>query len=177
MAKQQNDKSAYVWALTRISLGLIFLWAFFDKLFGLGFSTCRDAKTDVVSTMCEKAWVNGGSPTEGFLKFAAKGPFEGFYNSLAGNGFIDILFMSGLLLIGFALVAGIGMKIATVSGAILLMMMWTAVLPPEHHPFLDDHIIYSLVLVGLLLVNNRQKWGLRDWWVGQPIVKQYPVLE
>ena len=35
-------KALYALALARISLGLIFLWAFFDKLWGLGFATCRD---------------------------------------------------------------------------------------------------------------------------------------
>jgi hypothetical protein len=71
---KNNDKTPYVLAVARISLGLTMLWAFFDKLWGLGFSTCRDAKTGVVTQMCSKAWVNGGSPTTSFLKFAAKGP-------------------------------------------------------------------------------------------------------
>ena len=30
-----------IWGLTRISIGLVFLWAFFDKLFALGFATGR----------------------------------------------------------------------------------------------------------------------------------------
>lgn len=175
--KQKEDKSLYAWALARISLGLILLWAFFDKLIGLGFTTCRDAKTDAVTVMCENAWVEGGSPTTGFLKFAAKGPLEGFYSSLAGNTLVDILFMAGLFLIGFALVLGIGMKIATLSGVLLMLMMWSAVLPGENNPVLDDHIINIIILIGLLLANDRQKWGLRNWWVKQPLVKRYPVLE
>ncbi|MEO5627993.1 MAG: hypothetical protein ABIQ89_03825 [Candidatus Saccharimonadales bacterium] len=179
MVKKTNlqDKSLYVWAVARISLGLIMLWAFFDKLFGLGFATCRAADTGVVTTMCQKAWVNGGSPTLGFLKFGTSGPLESFYKSLAGNTAVDVLFMSGLLLIGLALVLGIGMKIATVAGSALLLMMWSAVLPPENHPILDDHLIYILVLMGLLLSNSQQKWGLRNWWVKQPIVKRLPILE
>ena len=52
-----------IWGLTRISLGLIFIWAFLDKTFGLGFATCRNTKTEVVDMMCSTAWVNGGSPT------------------------------------------------------------------------------------------------------------------
>lgn len=172
-----NDKSPYFWALARIALGLTFLWAFFDKLLGLGFATCRDAKTDAVTMLCEKAWVNGGSPTSGFLKFGTKGPFAEFYQSLAGNGFIDVLFMAGLLLIGFALVAGIGMRLATVSGVLLLMMMWMALMLPENNPILDDHIIYSIVLLGLLAANKRQVWGLRNWWIKQPLVKRLPILE
>lgn len=173
----KNDKSPYFWAVTRIALGFVFLWAFFDKLLGLGFATCRDAKTDAVTVLCEKAWLNGGSPTAGFLEFGTKGPLADFYQSLAGNAFIDVLFMAGLLLIGFALIVGIGMKLATVSGVLLLMMMYSALLLPENNPVVDDHVIYSLVLLGLLAANRRQVWGLRNWWVKQSLVKRLPILE
>ncbi len=172
-----NDKSLYFLAVARIVLGLTFLWAFFDKLFGLGFATCRDIKTDTVTVLCEKAWVNGGSPTTGFLKFATRGPLADFYQGLAGNAFIDILFMGGLLFIGFALVVGIGMRIATVSGVLLMMMMWSSMILPENNPLLDEHVIYSVVLLALLAANSSQKWGLRSWWVRQPLVKRFPVLE
>lgn len=174
---KNNDKTPYVLAVARISLGLTMLWAFFDKLWGLGFSTCRDAKTGVVTQMCSKAWVNGGSPTTSFLKLATKGPLASFYHGLAGNGFIDVLFMAGLLLIGLALVTGIGMKIATFTGSLLFLMMWSAVLPPANHPFLDDHIVYIIVLWALYTSNSQQKWGLRDWWVKQDLVKKMPILE
>ncbi len=30
-------------------------------------------------------------------------------------------------------------------------MMWSAVLPPENNPFMDDHLIYAQVLVVLAL--------------------------
>jgi thiosulfate dehydrogenase [quinone] large subunit len=176
-AKKDKNNAPYFLALARITLGFTFLWAFFDKLFGLGFATCRDPKTEVVTNMCSKAWINGGSPTAGFLKGATRGPFESFYQSLAGNGFIDVLFMAGLLLIGLALIAGIGMRIATISGTLLLLMMWSATLLPENNPVIDDHIIYSLVLLTLLAANSEQKWGLRGWWVNQSLVKRFPVLE
>ena len=171
-----EDKSLIAWALLRISLGSIFLWAFFDKLFGLGFATCRDAKTGAVATMCEKAWLNGGSPTDGFLKFAAKGPLENFYHSLVGNTLIEWLFMLGLLLIGASLVLGIATKIATLSGIVMMLMMWSATLLPENNPVVDDHIIYALVLFGILLNRNNQKWSLSNWWSKLPIVKQVPLL-
>lgn len=175
--KKVGDSTPFAWAALRISIGAIFLWAFFDKLFGLGFATCRDAKTDVVTTMCSKAWLEGGSPTYGFLKMAAKGPFAEFYNGLAGNHLIDWLFMMGLLLIGFALVAGIGVKIATMTGSLLLFMMWTAVLPPENNPVLDDHLVYIIALFGVYSANSSQVWGLRKWWVSQEVVKDFPILE
>ncbi len=172
-----NEKSFFVLALARIALGLTFLWAFLDKLMGLGFATCRDAKTDAVTMFCEKAWVNGGSPTSGFLQFGTKGPLAGFYQSLAGNAVIDFLFMAGLLLIGVALIAGIAMRLATISGTLLLLMMWSSMLLPENNPIIDEHIIYSLVLLSLLASNSQQRLGLRSWWVRLPVVKRFPVME
>ena len=175
--KTTNDRSVYAWALLRITLGATFLWAFFDKLFGLGFATCRNAKTDVVTTMCKASWAKGGSPTTGFLKFAAKGPFADFYHNLAGNKLIDILFMGGLLLIGTALITGIAIRLAAITGSLLLFMMWTAALWPANNPVLDDHIIYIIALFGIYAANDRQVWGLRNWWNKQPISKSLSFLQ
>src|SRR3989344_2288816 len=105
------SKKDYLWAVLRIFLGLIFLWAFFDKLIGLGFTTCRlETGIDV---MCEDAWLNGGSPTYGFLKFGTHGPFATLYQAMAGNAFVDWLFMMGLLLIGITLTFGFLVRAAS----------------------------------------------------------------
>lgn len=172
-----GDKSLYAWAVLRISLGFTFLWAFFDKLYGLGFSTCRDAKTQVIAHSCKAAWINGGSPTKGFLSHATKGPFASFYQHLSGHVWVDTLFMAGLLGLGIALTLGIGMRIAVVTGSLLLLMMWSAALWPANHPFLDEHLIYIVILFGLYHVNKQQKWGLRAWWVKQDLPKRFPILE
>lgn len=176
-AKKKISTSAYVWALTRISLGAVFLWAFFDKLIGLGFATCRDEQ-GAVNTLCEKAWLEGGSPTLGFLKFGtADSPFADVFQSMAGNVFVDWLFMIGLLGIGVALILGVGMRIAAYSAATMMTLMYLAAWQPDNNPLIDDHIIYGLVAVGLWLVNDDQVWGLGKWWKKQDIVKQYPVLK
>jgi len=171
------DKSLYAWAVLRISLGFTFLWAFFDKLYGLGFSTCRDAKTQVITHGCKAAWIKGASPTKGFLEHATKGPFAHVFQNLSGHVWVDTLFMTGLLGLGIALTLGIGMRIAVVTGSILLLFMWSAALWPATNPFLDDHLIYIVILLGLLWSNKQQKWGLRNWWVKQDVVKRLPILE
>jgi thiosulfate dehydrogenase [quinone] large subunit len=151
--------------LTRLSLGWIFVWAFLDKTFGLGYAT-----------ESKDAWLDGGSPTEGFLSFAAKGPFKDFYNDIAGAAWADWLFMLGLLGIGAALMLGVFMRLAAWSGALLLVMMWSAVLPPENNPFMDDHIVYALVLL-LLAEMGAGRWlGLGGWWERQHAVQKNPVL-
>lgn len=154
-----------VWALARIALGLIFLWAFVDKVFGFGFSTPP-----------ERSWLNGGSPTRGFLTNVG-GPFAGVFNAVAGNVVIDWLFMLALLGVGVALVLGIGTRLAAVSGAVLMLLMWAASLPLDNHPFLDDHIVYALVLVGLALERAGQTWGLGRWWSTLPVVRRARWLE
>jgi thiosulfate dehydrogenase [quinone] large subunit len=175
--KQSGITAAYVWGITRISLGLIFLWAFFDKLWGLGYATCTNPKTGDVSKFCDNAWINGGSPTSGFLNSATKGPFADFFQSLAGNAFVDWLFMLGLLGLGLALVLGIFMRLATVLASVLLLLMYLAVIPPKNHPFIDDHIIYIFVLMGLWLVNDDQKIGMGSKWAKTDLAKRFPILK
>ena len=128
-------KVHYAIGILRIILGLIFLWAFFDKLFGLGFATPYD-----------KGWIEGNSPTYGFL-MSTKGPFAPLFQAIAGNVIIDMLFMIGLLLIGLTLVIGIMVNIAGYSGSLMIFLMWLAVLPPKNHPILDEHIVYIFVLI------------------------------
>ena len=156
----------YVLGLTRIAMGWIFLWAFLDKTFGLGFATVK-----------EKAWLAGGSPTTGFLTAAVKGPFASFYNSLAGNVFVDWLFMLGLLLIGISLILGIFNKLATYSGCLLLLLMFSAVMPPSNNPFVDDHIIYILVLLLLNLSNAGDHLGLGKSFSKTSLVRKFRFLE
>ncbi|GAB1817589.1 DoxX family membrane protein [Herbidospora sp. RD11066] len=143
--------SARVWAVARIALGWIFLWAFLDKLFGLGFGTPG-----------EKSWLNGGSPTTGFLTNAG-----GFYGSLAGHWWVDVLFMAGLLGVGAALILGIGMRVAAGAGTLMLLLMWGAALPLTTNPFLDDHIVYAIVLIGLAAGNAGDTWGFGRQWAAR----------
>jgi thiosulfate dehydrogenase [quinone] large subunit len=155
----------YTLAGLRLALGWIFLWAFLDKLFGLGFAT----KT-------EQAWINGGSPTKGFLGNAVQGPFENLYHSIAGAAWADWLFMTGLAAIGTALILGIGIRLAAIAGGLLLVLMWTAVLPPENNPFMDDHLIYAAVLAVLALTAAGDTLGLGKQWAKLPIVQKNPWL-
>ena len=155
-----------IWGILRLSMGWIFLWAFLDKVFGLGFTTAP-----------EKAWLEGVSPTYGYLANATHGPFAGIFKAMAGMVVVDWLFMVGLLLIGLSLMLGIGVRVAAYSGSLLLFFMFLAAsLPPEHNPIIDEHIIYILVL---LLIAHRPvgAWlGFGGWWAKQPVVKNKPYL-
>jgi len=164
-----------VLAVLRIAFGFTFLWAFLDKTFALGFSTGTSPE-GTVDRFGDAAWIHGGSPTEGFLAFGAEGPFKDFYNSIAGAAWADWLFMIGLLGIGVALTLGVGMRIAAAGGALLYVLMWTVVLPPENNPVIDDHILGALTLIALALVYAGDTWGLGRRWSSTDAVQKFPAL-
>ena len=175
-AAEQPTTTAYrVLAVLRIGFGLTFLWAFLDKTFALGFHTGYDEAGNL-DRFGDAAWINGGSPTEGFLAFGADGPFKEFYNSIAGAAWADWLFMLGLLGIGLALTLGAGMRIAAAAGALLYVLMWTVVLPPENNPVLDEHLLGAVTLVALAMFHAGDTWGLGRWWSQKPLVMKHPVL-
>jgi thiosulfate dehydrogenase (quinone) large subunit len=153
--------------LTRLALGLIFLWAFIDKVFGLGFAT-----------EAGKAWIDGVSPTAGYLSFATYGPLAGIFQAMSGNTLVDILFMLGLLGVGTGLALGIKVKISSSAGIAMLTLMYLSALPPEHHPLIDEHIVYILILASFIATPEVGGWiGLGKWWSKHPLVKKYPGLQ
>lgn len=166
----------YAWAVARLSVGFVFLWAFFDKLFALGYSTGTDRETGVIDRFGDAAWINGGSPTTGYLS-GVTGPFQGWFEPLAGAAWADWLFMLGLLAIGGALMLGIGMRIAAAAGALLLVFMWMASLPLDTNPFMDDHLVYAVVLIGLAAVHAGNTLGLGRPWCRTELVRRHPTLQ
>jgi thiosulfate dehydrogenase (quinone) large subunit len=176
-----------VWGVLRLLMGWTFLWAFVDKLFGLGFATGRDVETGAIVFGGPDAWINGGSPTAGVLGFAVKGPFKGFYQSITGfqmgaagptsPAWVDWVFMLSMLAIGLALILGIGVKLASIGGAIWMVIFFTATaIWPEHNPFVDEHVIEFVVLVGLFLANAGRHLGFGRWWERMALVRKHPIL-
>lgn len=141
----------------RILIGWTFLWAFIDKVFGLGFTTPS-----------ERAWINGGAPAQGFMK-NLEGPTAAFFANIAGP-WADWLFMAGLLGIGVAMVAGAGLKIAAWSGTLLLAFMYLAQLPIGQagmgftNPVTDSHWIEAVLLLVSAYGLAGDTWGLGRWW-------------
>lgn len=142
---------AYSFASLRLLTGFVFLWAFLDKTFGFGYATPSG-----------KGWIDGGSPTKGFLSGVAAGPMESTFHSWAGDTWADWLFMAGLLGIGLALIGGIALRLAAVAGTAMMALMWVAEWPPAKHlsdgtasmstnPFADYHLVYAVVLIALAL--------------------------
>jgi thiosulfate dehydrogenase [quinone] large subunit len=161
-------------AVTRIATGFIFLWAFLDKTFGLHYST----GAAVAGAEPSLAWIEGGTPSQGFMTYAAVGPFKDTFASMAGTA-SDWLFMLGLLGIGVAVMLGVGLRIAAVAGTIMMVLMWVAewpLLQGSTNPVVDYHLIYALVLIVCATLLAGDTWGLGRWWANLPVVQRAPWL-
>ncbi|MGW2894012.1 hypothetical protein ACWDAO_05055 [Streptomyces sp. NPDC001212] len=167
---------AYTLASLRILTGFVFLWAFLDKVFGLGYATASG-----------KGWIDGGSPTKGFLSSVAVGPMESTFHSWAGQTWADWLFMLGLLAIGVAVMTGVALRPAAVAGTAMMALMWIAEWPPARHlsngapsmstnPFADYHLIYAVALVAVAAAGAGATWGLGRLWARLLIVRDHTWL-
>ena len=72
--------------------------------------------------------------------------------------------MAGLMLIGLALLTGVGVRIAGYGGTALVLMMWLSHLPPSSNPLIDQHTVYAVLLTGLATVSAGQWVGLGRQW-------------
>ena len=156
-----SSPESSVWVLLRVILGWLYLWAFFDKTFGLGFATAA-----------ENAWLAGGSPTFGFLTYATKGPFAELFQSLAGSQVVDMLFMLGILFVGVSLVSGVAVRLGALTGATFSILFYVAgFMPPEHNPVVDEHIVYLILFLYLVYAAPSSQYDLSQWWRRLPIVR------
>jgi thiosulfate dehydrogenase [quinone] large subunit len=117
----------------------------------------------------------------------AVGPFESLFHSWAGAAWADWTFMVGLLAIGVALILGVGLRVAAVSGTAMMLLMWAAEWPLAKftsageptmsvNPFVDYHIIYALALIALAVTYAGHAWGLGRQWARLPFVQRHRWL-
>jgi thiosulfate dehydrogenase [quinone] large subunit len=164
-----------VLAVARVAIGFTFLWAFVDKLFGFGFSTPSS-----------RAWINGGTPAQGFIK-SIDGPFKDVFQIFA-NPVGDWLFMAGLLGIGVAMIVGAGLRIAAVTGTLLMLFMFMAEWPSatalvdgklvsgSTNPVVDSHWHEALLLIIAAVTLAGDTWGVGKWWRSLGVVKRHGWL-
>ena len=153
-------------AVLRLATGFIFLWAFFDKTFGLGYATPP-----------ERAWINGGAPSQGFLTSdAVVGPLKPFFTAIASPT-TDVLFMVGMIAIGVAVMLGIGLRVSAVVGTVIMLAMYLAEWPfganaASNNPVVDYHIIYALALIVCASLAAGDTWGFGRPWKSLPFVRR-----
>ncbi len=155
--EQPNDRRNPVkWATfaLRMAIGWVFLWAGAIKLY------------NEITT--------GKSATAGYLQFATYGPFAGFFQAMAGNPVVNALLVWGLLLVGIALILGAATRFAAISGIIMMMLMYFSALPPANNPFMDDHIIYAMLLGYLAVAGSGRFLGVDALVEKFRVVKAFP---
>ncbi|RKN05830.1 DoxX family membrane protein [Streptomyces radicis] len=163
-------------AALRIATGIVFLWAFLDKAFGFGYATSS-----------ENAWINGGQPAAGYLGSVAGGPMESTYNAWAGDVWVDWMYMAGMLGLGLALVAGIGLRVTAVAGTLMMLFLWAGEFPPAKHlsdgtptmsanPAVDHHVVYAVAMIVVAACSAGRVWGLGRAWERLPLVRRFPWL-
>lgn len=163
-------KGGRVLAVLRLATGFVFLWAFLDKTFGLGFATSP-----------ERAWIAGGTPSQGFLRSdSVTGPLKEFFASIASPA-TDVLFQLAMLGVGAAVMLGIGLRVSAVVGSFLMVLMYLAEWPfaantASTNPLVDYHIIYALALIVLAVLSAGDTWGAGAWWRKLPVVQRFPWL-
>ncbi len=141
--------------LMRLVFGWIFVWSGFDKLIR-------------------------GFDSSGFLVNATQGPLHSWFVSLGGNtaatDVINPLVVWGQILIGLALIFGVGTRFALFWAAAMVFMFYLAQFPPANNPFMDDHLVY-IVMFGLLgALGAGRILGVDAIIERLPWVRKMPVL-
>ena len=152
------DKLGNKWlAVTRVTIGWLFLYAGITKVL-------------------DPTWSAGG-----FAKSAKT--FSSMYAFFASPGQIDwVNFVNqwGLTLIGISLILGIGVRLSSSLGAVLMMFYYFPTLEfpyaGEHSYIVDEHVIYASLLIYLAAVRAGRVWGLEGWF-GETFLKKFPEFQ
>lgn len=142
--------------LLRISMGWLMLYAGITKVLN-------------------PAW-----SAEGYLKGTKT--FTGLYGWFASPGILPAInFVNewGLTLLGVSLILGIGVRLSSILGAVLMLLYYFPVLtfPYVAHSYLvDEHIIYGFALLVLAATRAGRVYGLENWCSNLPICSKFPQL-
>ncbi len=152
-----NKKEKLVLLLLRLSLGWIFLYAGFTKV-------------------TNPAWT-----AEGFLKGSQT--FPDLYKLFTEPSLlptVNFLNEWGQLLLGISLIVGIGVRLSSILGVILMVLYY---LPQLTFPYVgktayivDDHVIFALVLIYFAVIKAGRVYGLEEWCSNLPICKKIPKI-
>ena len=117
----------------------------------------------------------------GYLKGAKT--FAGLYQWLASPEILPVInFINewGLTLLGISLILGVGVRLASILGAVLMLLYYFPILdfpyPGQHSFIVDEHIIYALVLLLFAIFRAGRIWGLGSSCLKLPICSKFPRL-
>lgn len=102
----------------------------------------------------------------------------GFYESLTQPGilsFVNFLNEWGLTLLGISLILGLFVRISSLCGVLLMILYYIPILNfpyvGEHSYLIDEHIIFSLVLIFFFVIRAGRTWGLDG-----KLIEKYPAF-
>ncbi|MFJ4223282.1 hypothetical protein [Microbacterium sp. NPDC089695] len=150
--------------LLRITLGLVYLWPFVDKMFGFGFATPPEGSV-----------LAGGSPSTGYLSHT-EGAFADVFRAMAGNPLVDVLFMLGLGAVGIALVTGVCLHLAAIGGTFVMGGIYLSSVPLANNPLIDEHIVFIVLGWLLATLGAGTIAGLGAWWQRLSLVRRHRWL-
>ena len=108
--------------------------------------------------------------------------FLGFYGWLLSPNIlptVNLVNEWGLTLLGISLILGIGVRLSSVLGALLMSLYYVPLGFPHPNPhsyIVDEHIIYLAILLYFATIRAGRVWGLENWCSNLPICSQYPKL-
>jgi thiosulfate dehydrogenase [quinone] large subunit len=167
-----NGRAMNVAALLRITLGLVYLWAFVSQGFGITYTNSTTSSTGEVSygwhfdVDADAGWISSGfthSPTGPYVD-KTHGPLSFIPKDLP-TGLDDLGWMFAIGGLGVALTLGICMGIAGWGGFLLNILLWFSSFPPTSNPVFDaTHTTLALALLLLMYLHAGDRWGLGRWW-------------
>ncbi len=138
--------------LLRVSLGWVFFYAGITKVLNPAWSAA------------------------GYLSSAKT--FPNFFQWLTNPNilpFTNFINEWGLTLLGASLILGVGMKLSTILGAILMLLYYFPILEfphiPEAHAYIvDEHIVYAITLIVLGKMRAGKIYSLESWFAKIPVL-------
>ena len=142
----------------RITLGWMYFWAGITKV-------------------VDPTWSAAGF-LKGAKTFSGMFAWFGSPNLLPLTNFINEW---GLTLLGISLILGIGIRLSSKLGVLLMVLYYLPILDfpyPNTHAFLvDEHIIYIAALLVLGSIQTGRFWGIGGHIAALPLFVKYPKLQ
>lgn len=121
----------------------------------------------------EKVFTSGGWNATGYLQNVTTGPFAATFAAWSGP-VVNNLVIWGEVLIGIALILGIGVRWAAFWGAVMALFFYLSQLPPEHG-WISELVIYVLLFITLMTSRVGMVLGV-DTYLAR-YQKKHPVLK
>lgn len=113
-----------------------------------------------ITKVLDSEWTSAGY-LKGAKTFSA---LYQWFGSAQNIGWVDFLNEWGLTLVGIALILGLATRAAALFGILLMLLYYFPILQfpyvGEHSYIVDEHIIYSFVLLIFIVSRAGRNWGL-----------------